>query len=153
MDPSTATAYSTPDIARLLTLFASHVREHGYQAPGSAAVESFLAAPGPAVLVFVEDPRRMPECWDVAVILPDVLRECAPGVRVGLLDPQTSRSLAARFGVCQWPSLVFLRDGGYLGAISRMRDWEDYRSLIPALLKLEVSEPPSIQAVAPARTH
>ena len=153
MERTPATAYATPDIARLLTLFASHVRQHGFEAPGPASLKAFLAAPGPAVLVFVEDPRRVPECWDVAVILPDVLRACAPGIRVGLLDPQTSRGLAARFGVCQWPSLVFLRDGGYLGAISRMRDWVEYRSLIPAILALEASESPSIQAVPPARAH
>ena len=71
MDPS---PYAAPDTARLLTLFASHVRQHGWQAPGAASFDAFVAQPGLAVLVFSDDPRRVPECWDVAVILPDLAK-------------------------------------------------------------------------------
>lgn len=131
MDPS---PYAAPDTARLLTLFASHVRQHGWQAPGAASFDAFVAQPGLAVLVFSDDPRRVPECWDVAVILPDLVRQCLPGARVALLDPQASRALGPRYEVCQWPSLVFLRDGAHLGTIERMRDWDDYAARIGAIL-------------------
>jgi hydrogenase-1 operon protein HyaE len=129
-----ASPHATPDIARLLTLFARQVQLHGHQAPGVAQLDAFVAAPGPAVLFFTDDPRRAPECWDVAVVLPDLLAAHAPGVRVALLDPATSKAVAPRFGASIWPSLVFLRDSDYLGVIERMRDWPEYAALIPRIL-------------------
>ncbi len=153
MEPS---PYATPDTARLLTLFASHVRQHGWQAPGAGSFEAFAAQTGVAVLVFSDDPRRAPECWDVAVILPDLVRQCVPQARVALLDPQASRALAPRYGVCLWPSLVFLRDGSYLGTIERMRDWDDYAGRIGEILAREPSDPPQADAppaAAAAHAH
>jgi hydrogenase-1 operon protein HyaE len=134
MAPDQPSPHATPDISRLLTLFAKHVQSHGWQAPGAAQVDAFVAAPGHAILFFTDDPRRAPECWDVAVVLPDLLAAHAAGARVALLDPATSKAVAARFGVAIWPSLVFMRDGEYLGVIERMRDWEEYAGRIPQIL-------------------
>lgn len=132
--PDPASPHSTPDISRLLTLFARHVQLHGCHAPGATQLDAFVAAPGNAVLFFTDDPRRAPECWDVAVVLPDLLAAHAKGARVALLDPATSKAVAARYGVAIWPSLVFMRDGEYLGVIERMRDWEEYAERIPRIL-------------------
>ena len=135
--------FSTPDIARLLTLFARQVRESGFTALSATTVAEFAELPGPTVLFFPDDPKRAPETWDVAVVLPDILRASAEPLRVGLLDPASARQLAVEFGVFRWPSLVFLRDGAYLGVIERMRDWDEYLALIPAILALAPSAPPA----------
>lgn len=134
---------ASPDIARLLTLFARLVAENGFKALTPASVDEFVREPGEAVLFFAEDPRRVPESWDVAVVLPSILRLSARPLRVGLLDPVTARALAGRFGVAVWPSLVFTRDGEYLGCIERMQDWNDYEERISAILSAEPSSPPA----------
>jgi len=144
------TPYATPDTARLLTLFSQHVQARGYRAPGQAQVEDFVAQPGVAVLFFVDDPRSAPECWDVAVVLPDLLAAFAPAARVALLDPTVARAVAPRFGASIWPSLVFLRDGEYLGVIERMRDWDEYAERIPQILARAPSAPPDPRFPPPA---
>jgi len=144
------TIFSTPDIARLLTLFARQVRESGFTALSGANVTEFAELPGAAVLFFADDPKRVPETWDVAVVLPDILRAGAEPLRVGLLDPASARRLAPRFGVIRWPSLVFLRDGAYLGVIERMRDWDEYLAEIPKILALPPTEPPASPTAASA---
>jgi hydrogenase-1 operon protein HyaE len=148
-----ATPYATPDTARLLTLFSQQVQARSYRAPGQAQVDEFAAAPGVAVLFFVDDPRRAPECWDVAVVLPDLLGAFAPAARVALLDPSVARAVAPRFGVSIWPSLVFMRDGGYLGVIERMRDWDEYAQRIPAILARAPSTPPDPRFPPPAEAQ
>src|ERR1700690_3607154 len=134
--------FSTPDIARLLTLFTRQVRESGFTALSSTTAAEFPELPGPTVLFFPGARKRVPETWDVAVVLPDVLRASAEPLRVGLLDPASARQLAVEFGVFRWPSLVFLRDGAYLGVIERMRDWDEYLAQIPTILALAPSAPP-----------
>jgi len=104
-------------------------------------------------LFFADDPRRLPESWDVAVILPDILAAHRPALRVGLLDPHLGRELAAQFGVRIWPSLVFLRDGNYLGALDRMRDWDDYAVQIPDILARSASTPPLAAAASATNSN
>jgi hydrogenase-1 operon protein HyaE len=82
-------------------------------------------------------------------VLPDILRASAEPIRVGLLDPAAARTLAARYGVFRWPSLVFLRDGAYLGALERMRDWGEYLEEIPRILARPASQPPTSPTAAP----
>jgi hydrogenase-1 operon protein HyaE len=137
------TPFASPDLARLLTLYARLVAESGFEAVNAATVEDFVSSPGESVLFFAEDPKRIPETWDLAVVLPEVLRAAGRPLRVGLLDPPLARALATRYGVSVWPSLVFLRDGAYLGALERMRNWDEFGSQIPAILALPPSHPPA----------
>jgi hydrogenase-1 operon protein HyaE len=41
--------------------------------------------------------------------------------------------------------MVFLRDGGYLGAITRLLDWDDYLERIRAILAARPHEPPPFE--------
>ena len=74
---------------------------------------------------FGGDPVRFPECLDVAVVLPE-LHALFGGFRVGIVPRADEDALAKRYAVQRWPSLVFLRDGGFLGTVSGMKDWDDY---------------------------
>jgi hydrogenase-1 operon protein HyaE len=128
------TPNASPDISRLLTLFASQVRQYGFDAPNAANLSTWTQQPGPSVLFFTGDPRKVPETWDVAIVLPDVVSPYRPNLRVGLLDPALSQTLAAQYDVTVLPTLVFIRDGRALGLIERMRDWSEYAERIPAIL-------------------
>ena len=141
-----ATMITTPDISGLLMMFTRFATRYGFQPLGSSALPAFAAQPGSTILLLTDDPKKNPETWDVAVVLPDLVAAFAHGSRVGLLDPATSRTHALRYGVYQWPSLVFLRDGEYLGVIARMRDWTEYAELIPKTLNLSPSTPPAVEA-------
>jgi hydrogenase-1 operon protein HyaE len=88
-------------------------------------VEAFERQPGTAVLFFAGDPARFPEALDVAVVLPE-LRAAAGGFAIGLVPSDVEDALARRYAVQRWPSLVWLRDGGYLGTSAGMKDWDDF---------------------------
>ena len=53
-------------------------------------------------------------------------------------------ALAARFAVARWPSLLFLRDGQYVGVVAGMLDWTDYLSAVQKLLDTPASRVPGI---------
>ena len=96
---------------------------------GTDTLAGFLAEPGDAVLFLWSDPVRFPEVLDVAVVLPELRRrlgssDAAPIFRVGVVEAASENGVAARFGAQHRPSLVFLRDGQYLGAVNGMLDWE-----------------------------
>lgn len=98
-----------------------------------ASIEAFEAEPGAAVLYFGGDPVRFPEALDVAVVLPELRAYCG-GFRVGVVAREAEDALARRYAVQRWPSLVVVRDGGYLGTLSGMKDWDDYLRELRALL-------------------
>jgi hydrogenase-1 operon protein HyaE len=102
-----------------------------------------LAGSGDALVLFIEDPVRVPESWDVAVVLPEVLAGLARSGRVlpaGFVPPELGRRLQARYGFRLWPTLVALRGGELVGAIEGMRDWADYEAQIPLLLDSPLAE-------------
>lgn len=114
---------SHPLIERLLALT-------GGREVRPADVEAFEREAGDAVLFFGGDPVRFPEALDVAVVLPELLAALGappPGrTRVGVVPREAEDALARRYAVQRWPSIVFLRDGGYLGTLSGMQDWDVY---------------------------
>jgi hydrogenase-1 operon protein HyaE len=105
--------------------------------------EAFVAASGDGVMLFAEEPDRQPETWDVAVILPEVLKSF-PALRAAILPPELARTLQTRYGVTRWPALVFVRDGGYVGAIEGMRNWDEYLKEIVTMLQRPVGRIPGI---------
>lgn len=101
---------------------------------GPDQVEAFEASPGDAVLFFGGDPVRFPECLDVAVVLPELRTRFGGHWQVGIVPRAVEDALARRYAMQRWPSLVFLRDGGYLGTVSGMKDWDDYVRDVQAVL-------------------
>jgi len=117
---------------------------HGYANVDATGLDSFAAAPGHAVLFFSEDPVLYRETLDLCVILPEIASAFAGHFRVGVLLPAAARAAAPRYGFRRWPALVVLRDGGYVGAIDGLRDWDDYLAETARLLAAPVARPPSI---------
>lgn len=109
-----------------------------------AALDEWLARPGDHVLLFGGDPVRFPEALDVAVVLPELRTALDGRFDIGVVPREHEDALARRFGVQRWPSLVFVRAGGYLATVSGMRDWTDYLADITSALEQPVSRAPSV---------
>ena len=93
-----------------------------------------LTASGTVCLFFSEDPKRYPEALDVAVVLPELVTAFAGDFTPVVVSREIDRELQREYGFRQWPALVFLRDGQYLGAMEKIRDWAEYKDEIPAIL-------------------
>lgn len=101
------------------------------------------------VLFFSENPAKYPESNDVAMVLPELVKAFGQGnesfdgqLQAALVAPEAEHKLATRYGFTRWPALVFLRRGQYLGVISQIHSWEDYRREIAQLLASEPTLPP-----------
>jgi hydrogenase-1 operon protein HyaE len=117
---------------------------HGFAQLDAGNFEAFAAGPGDRVVLFAEDPVRVPETWDVAVVLPEVLKRLGGSLQAGVLDVASARGLALRYGFSTWPALVFLRAGEYVGAIEGMRDWDAYLREMSAMLDRPAGRAPSL---------
>ena len=137
LQPNADVVASYPLIARLFS-------GHGYARLEAGDIDAFVAAPGHAVLVFLEDPMRIKETLDLAVIAPELARAFPGRFRVGVLVPEASRQAQARFGFHRWPALVILKDGRYVGAIDGLREWDVYREQLEKLLAAEPTRPPTV---------
>lgn len=147
--------YAKPTLARIGERLAGIDAPHGYVALDADNIDAFCQGPGLALLLFAEDPLRVPESWDVAVILADCLKRIAEPVRIGLLGPEAGRPLAQRFGVNLWPALVGLRDGAYLGVIEGMMDWDVFDRRLRELIAAQPGRAPGIgiPVVAAGKCH
>ncbi len=109
-----------------------------------AELEAFVQAAGDGMVLFTQEPDQQPETWDVAVILPEVLKQAGGRLRAAIIAPELARAQKARFGITRWPALVFVRDGGYVGSIEGMRNWDEYQQEIIAMLQRPIGRAPSV---------
>jgi len=126
-----------PLIYRLLT-------EHGYSDVSLDNIDEFATQPGMNVLFFPGDPAVVRDATDVAVVIPELVAvfgdQLNPGVVTDVFGD--GMELKRRYGFREYPSLVFLRDGKYVGTISRIQDWTVYLEQIAALLDAPARRPP-----------
>ncbi len=114
---------------------------HGFAAVNEGTLDAFLRANAESVLFFAGDPERLVESDDVAVILPELLKQF-PQLTPALVEKAAERSLQLHYRFNAFPTLVFVRKEGYLGAISRLLGWQEYLSEVRAILARDPSEPP-----------
>jgi hydrogenase-1 operon protein HyaE len=105
----------------------------GYPLLDAVGFDAFVQAQPYGLLFFSEDPARFAESLDVAAILPELAR-AFPQLAPALVGRELEKPLQRRYGFSLWPTLVFLREGRYLGSLSRMRNWDDYCARIPQIL-------------------
>jgi hydrogenase-1 operon protein HyaE len=135
--PPAAAPALHPLLERLVALTGAAVLE-------PATFDAWVALPGPAMIVFAEEPERHKETLDLAVIVPELHAGRAGAFRVALLPPAAARALAPRYGFARWPAFVMLRDGRYLGAVDGIHDWNDYRDELDRLLAAAPTRPPAV---------
>jgi hydrogenase-1 operon protein HyaE len=136
----------TTAATRLHPLLERLARAPGYVVPTLEGFDAFAARSGDTLLFFADDPERIKETLDLAVILPEIANAFPGRFEVGVLLPAVANAVAPRYGVRRWPALVLLRDGQYVGAIEGIRDWDEYRFHVARLLEIEPSAPPRFPA-------
>jgi hydrogenase-1 operon protein HyaE len=130
--------------AALHPLVAQLFAKHRFAEVDAAGFDAFAGRAGHTLLLFTEDPLRIRETLDLAVIVPEIARAFAGRFAVGVLLPAAARQLHARYGFRRWPALVMLRDGRYAGAIDGLRNWDEYVQEIARLLDAPATRPPVI---------
>ncbi len=120
------------------------VAQHGLADLDETAVEAFGAQPGDAVLLLVDDPDRVAESWDLAVIFPDLIAAGGAPLQAGILRSAQAPAIQKRYGINRMPALLFLRDGGYVGAIEGLRDWGEFVAEFRDMLQRPVGRAPGI---------
>ncbi|MBU2966403.1 hypothetical protein Q4508_14875 [Amphritea sp. 2_MG-2023] len=117
--------------------------ELGYPLLDQSSFDGFIEQQPFSVLFFTEDPARFPESLDVAVILPELLKSF-PQLTPAVISRDAERGLQGRYNFTVWPTLVLLKQGRYLGAISKVQDWDLYLRDIESLLQREPTRNPGI---------
>jgi hydrogenase-1 operon protein HyaE len=118
------------------------VERHGFSLVGEANVDAFLDAHEHSLLFFPGDADRLVESNDAAVIVAELMKPFDGRLAPALVEKASERALQRRFRFKTFPAFVFLRRRGYLGAITRLLDWQDYFAEIEAILACSPSEPP-----------
>ena len=122
------------------------VSDLGYADVSLENHEDFVATPGMNVLFFPGDPKTVKDATDVAVVLPELIEVFNGALHAGVVTDTFGDGVKLKrlYGFTHFPSLVFVRDGAYVGAISRIRDWQEYLTLINDLLVAEPRRRPGI---------
>lgn len=110
--------------------------ELGYPEVSLANHDEFVAAEGMNVLFFPGDPATVRDATDVAVVLPELAEAFAGQLRPGVVTDTfgDGKTLKHRYGFREFPALVFVRSGEYVGTITRVQDWSEYLEQVGALL-------------------
>jgi len=118
--------------------------ELGYTEVNASNHDDFVGAPGMNVLFFPGDPKTVRDATDVAVILPELVAAFDGQLRPGVVTDVfgDGKNLKQHYGFREYPSLVFVRDGDYVGTISRVQDWVEYLDRINELLVAPTKRPP-----------
>jgi len=115
---------------------------HGYPLLDTDSYDHFVYGNETVVLFFCNDPVQFPESNDVAVILPELSKAFSGRLQAAVIAKPIERELQARFRFTGWPSLVFLRNGEYLGVITGIRNWYEYSQETAEILASAPSQPP-----------
>lgn len=105
--------------------------------------EAFIQSAPYSVLFFTEEPKRFPESNDVAVILPELVKQF-PQLSPAVISTDFEKKLQGRYNFNVWPALVFLKDGRYLAGITKVQDWDVYMAEISSILTLKPKRDPGI---------
>ena len=128
------------------------VEELGYTEVSLENHDEFVSRPGLNVLFFPGDPKTVKDATDVAVVLPELVGVFADQLNAGVVTDVfgDGKTLKRQYGFTHYPSLVFVREDGYIGTISRIRVWQEYLTTINEFLVAEPRRPPgfSVQVVS-----
>jgi hydrogenase-1 operon protein HyaE len=103
------------------------------------ALAAYAASAGTHALFVPGDPKRNLETADVAVILPELKMAFQGLFDCAVVGDDIEAKLREETRVLKTPSLIFYRDGQMIGAIPRVRDWDEYIARIKQILAQPVA--------------
>lgn len=101
-----------------------------------AKLAQHLEKPGIHCLLVPGDAARNLETADAAVVLPELRMVFQNAFDCALVGPAIEAGLREKHNVLKTPSFLFFAEGRLIGAIARIRDWDDYMARIPHILGL-----------------
>jgi len=106
--------------------------------------DEFVGVSGMNVLFFPGDPTTVRDSTDVAVVLPELVDAFAGQLRPGVVTDVfgDGKALKRQYGFREYPALVFVRSGEYIGVLTRIQDWGDYLEKIAELMTGAPRRPP-----------
>lgn len=109
--------------------------------------DAFVGQPGLNVLFFPGDPNTVRDATDVAVVLPELVQAFDGRLRPGVVTDTfgAGKELKRHYGFSNFPALVFVRQGGYVGTISRIQDWAEYLGRIRDFEAAPTRRPPGFK--------
>lgn len=102
-------------------------------------VADFTARPGAHCLFIPGDPVRNLETADAAVILPELRMVFQHAFDCGLVDDRIEATVRETYRALKAPGFLFFQAGRYLGAVEKIRDWDDYLTRITHILGLKAA--------------
>lgn len=102
--------------------------------------DEFVATPGMNVLFFPGDAKTVRDSTDVAVVLPELVAAFDGQLRPGVIRDVfgDGKQLMQHYGFREYPALVFVRSGEFVGTLTRIQDWAVY---LEKIADLKVSAP------------
>ncbi len=125
-------------------LIESMIEQYEYPIISKENLDEFAASHEIVVLFFTENAQRFPEANDVAIILPELVKTFDGKFSAAVVAFADQRQLQMCYGFREWPTLLFLKNGEYLGVISQVQDWGYYLEEINQILASEPSKPPRV---------
>lgn len=108
-------------------LVARLIEDMGYPLLANASdIAEFTARPGLHCLFIPGDARRNLETPDAAVILPELRMAFQHAFDCAVVGDAIEADLRETTRALKTPAFLFYREGAYLGAIEKIRDWDDY---------------------------
>lgn len=89
-------------------------------------VAEFTGRPGAHCLFVPGDAARNLETGDAAVILPELRMAFQRAFDCAVVDDAIEARLRESCRALKTPGFLFFHEGRYLGAIEKIRDWDDY---------------------------
>lgn len=131
-------------VSAALPALLSRLSARGWPLLSVDALADFARQHGEVVAFCVDDPTKLPEVADAAVILPELLKDSGLPLTPCVVDPGGNAELQARYGVMKYPAFLFLRDGGYVGVMAGLRSWGEYLHEVHEMRARPVGRAPSI---------
>ncbi|MDQ6980111.1 MAG: hydrogenase [Ghiorsea sp.] len=119
------------------------IEKHGYPVLTEESLQAFQEEHKNVVLFFTENANNYPESNDVAIILPEILKSFEKVLTPAVISRESERPLQRKYRFKGYPALVFLRDGEYVGTISKVRDWLEYIDEFKTMLATTPTPPPA----------
>ncbi len=126
-------------------LMDSIIQRENLPVVSAETLDDFARGNGDTILFVGGDWKRHVEVNDVAVILPELIRTSNGLLKAAVLERDSERAVQTRFRFSKFPSLIFLRDGAYLGVIQQVLDWQDYIAEINRILAGQPVPAPAFQ--------
>lgn len=99
-------------------------------------VAEFTCRPGAHCLFVPGDAARNLETADAAVILPELRLAFQHAFDCAVVDDTIEAQVRESARALKTPGFLFFHDGRYLGAIEKIRDWDDYIARTSHILSL-----------------